>query len=224
MSLVIFLLIIKAISPYLDGSEVLMEDKEEERLKESFRAGLQTSPRSRLSSVSLESQSFCGPGCHLILITRQSVLLNDDDNWNTERTFAGNLSVKTLVGGRSSGTRCPEQFGPWWVSPRKPPPVVEMDWSGADAVTSLNVMMSGYRSAEHFERVLGIKLCWIGHLQTRARICAFDWKQNSFRRAAWVVFSRSDIYWCGKRRWPTTVLNNYYIHTLWPWFYPRLLQ
>lgn len=201
MSLVIFLLIIKAISLYLDGSEVLMEDKEEERLKETFRAGLQTSPRSRLSSVSLESQSFCGPGCRLILITWQSVLLNDDDNWNTERTFAGNISAwRHWSPDRSSRTRCPEQFGPWWVSQRKPPPVVEMDWSGADAMTFLNMMMSGYRSAEHVERVLGIKLCWIGHLQTRARICAFDWKKNSFRRAAWVVFSRSDIYWCGKSK------------------------
>ncbi len=223
MSLVIFLLIIKAISPYLDGSEVLMEDKEEERLKESFRAGLQTSPRSRLSSVSLESQSFCGPGCHLILITRQSVLLNDDDNWNTERTFAGNLSVKTLVPWQIQRDSMSRAIWPLMSESEKTSSRCGNGLIRGRRMTFLNVM-SGYRSAEHFEPVLGIKLCWIGHLQTRARICAFDWKQNSFRRAAWVVFSRSDIYWCGKRRWPTTVLNNYYIHTLWPWFYPRLLQ
>ncbi len=153
-----------------------------------------------LLSFCVESQSFCGPGCRRILITRQSVLLNDDDNWNTERTFAGNLRMKPLVLWQIQQDSMSRAIWPLMSESEKPPPVVEMDWLGADAMTFLNVMISDYRSAEHFDRVLGIKLCWIGHLQTRARICAFDWKNNSFRRAAWVVFSRSDIYWCGKSK------------------------
>lgn len=73
----------------------------------------------------------------------------------------------------SRGTQCPEQS-------EKPPPVEEMDRSVGVWWLFLSVMISNYGLLEHFDWVLGIKLCWIGHFQSLTRICTFDRKKNSF--------------------------------------------
>lgn len=201
-------------------------------LKETFRGSLlEVSSQQVLSSASdfLHGITIISwPGVpSSSLIRWQSVLL-DDDNPNTERTFAGNLSVKPVVPreisrGRSAGLVAHDvqnnlglDEGVWETSAccRNGP-------IGRDAMT-LNVMISDYGPVEHFDWVLGMKLLnWTFYWPLLEFEPLTEWKTHSGEQRE---ASSADQTFIGVKRVMYSLSE-----ALWHWFwtctmvYPRLI-